>query len=100
MRRNSENVLELLALLIGPSGIRPGLLLGDEMRVMQVPTLFLVGERDGFMTRGMARAWASIADENGLVEVREVPAAGHLPWIDEPERVVAEVQRFLATPSG
>ena len=70
------------------------------MRVMQVPTLFLVGERDRFMTRGMARAWASIADENGLVEVREVPAAGHLPWIDEPERVVAEVQRFLATPSG
>jgi pimeloyl-ACP methyl ester carboxylesterase len=95
MRRNSENVLELLALLIGPKGIRPNLLLGDEIRAMTVPTLFLVGDRDRFMTRGMARAWASVTDDNGLVEVREVPGAGHLPWIDEPDRVVAEVQRFL-----
>ena len=52
------------------------------------------------MTRGMARAWESIADETACIEVRDVPGAGHLPWIDEPERVVAEVQRFLAAPGG
>ena len=39
MRRNSANVLELLTLLIGPRGIRRRLLVGDEMRTMQVPTL-------------------------------------------------------------
>ena len=67
---------------------------------MRVPTLLLVGERDRFMTPRMARTWALIADENDLVDVREVPEDGHLPWIDEPEPVVAEVQPFLAAPGG
>ena len=52
------------------------------------------------MTPRMARTWALIADENDLVDVREVPEDGHLPWIDEPEPVVAEVQPFLAAPGG
>ena len=41
-------------------------------------------------------------DRHGLssIDVLHVPGAGHLPWIDEPDRVVAEVQRFLAAPGG
>ena len=31
-----------------------------------------------------------------------IAGAGHIPWIDDPERVVAEIERFLAMepPSG
>lgn len=96
MHRNGENIRELLALLIGPRGIRRDLVLGDRWSTLEVPTLFLVGERDEFMTPRMTRAWESIAAKNPLVQILPVPGAGHLPWIDEPERVVFELERFLA----
>ena len=70
------------------------------MERSEVPTLLLVGEHDAFMTPGMLHAWETIATASPIIDVLHVPGAGHLPWIDEPERVVAEVQRFLAPPGG
>ena len=100
MRRNAADIRELLYLLIGPRGIRRHLLVGDRMGTIQVPTLLLIGEHDAFMTPGMLHAWETIATASPSIDVLHVPGAGHLPWIDEPDRVVAEVQRFLAAPVG
>jgi len=100
MRRNADDVRELLALLIGPRGIRRGLTLGDRWGALKVPTLFLVGEHDAFMTPRMAAAWQSIARADPLVQLVRVDGAGHLPWIDEPESVVAAIRRFLADEDG
>jgi hypothetical protein len=33
------------------------------------------------------------------IRVVPVPAAGNHIWMDDPERVVDEIERFLATPS-
>ena len=95
MRRNAADIRELLYLLIGPRGIRRHLVLGDRWSAMEVPTLLLFGEQDAFMTRRMADAWESIATACPSIDVLRVPGAGHLPWIDEPERVVGEIERFL-----
>jgi len=96
MRRNASDIRELLYLMIGPRGIRRHLLLGDRMSTIQVPTLLLFGEHDAFMTPGMLRAWETIATASPRIDVLQVPGAGHLPWIDEPERVVPEIERFLS----
>lgn len=96
MRRNAADIRELLYLLIGPRGIRPHLILGDRLRTIEVPTLLLFGEHDAFMTPRMMHAWDSIAAARPSIDVLRVPGAGHLPWIDEPERVVGEIEGFLA----
>jgi pimeloyl-ACP methyl ester carboxylesterase len=95
MERNAPNIRELLYLLIGPRGIRPHLVLGDRWSALEVPTLLVFGEQDAFMTRRMSDAWTSVAAVNPIVRIQPVPGAGHLPWIDEPERVVPEIERFL-----
>jgi pimeloyl-ACP methyl ester carboxylesterase len=95
MERNAPNIRELLYLLIGPRGIRVHLVLGDRWSALEVPTLLVFGEQDAFMTRRMSDAWTSVAAVNPIVRIQPVPGAGHLPWIDEPERVVPEIERFL-----
>ena len=96
MRRNAPDIRELLYLLIGPRGIRRHLVLGDRWNALEVPTLLLVGERDAFVTSHMTRAWESVAAASPSIDVLHVPGAGHLPWIDEPEIVVPEIERFLS----
>jgi len=95
MRRNVESILGLLGSLIGPRGIRRGLVLGERWSALEVPTLLLLGVSDAFVTSGMAKAWASIAGRNPRVRIVHVPGAGHVPWMDEPDRVLLEVERFL-----
>jgi pimeloyl-ACP methyl ester carboxylesterase len=95
MRRNAADIRELLFLLIGPRGIRRHLLLGDRWSDLEVPTLLLFGEHDAFLTPGMLHAWEALATASPRIDVLRVPGAGHLPWIDEPESVVGEIQGFL-----
>ena len=59
--------------------------------------MYLGGERDIFARPKFEKALQTIADGNKNVRVIRIPDAGHLPWLDEPERVVAEIERFLAT---
>jgi pimeloyl-ACP methyl ester carboxylesterase len=73
------------------------LVLGDRWQTLTVPTLFLGAERDVFVRPKFENALQAIAEGNPNIRLARIPDAGHLPWLDEPERVVAEIERFLAT---
>jgi pimeloyl-ACP methyl ester carboxylesterase len=95
-RRNLDSILSLIR-CVG-RGIRSRhLVLGDRWQTLKVPTLFLGGERDVFVRPKFEKALQAIAEGNPNVCLLEIPDAGHLPWLDEPERVVAELERFLDT---
>ena len=95
-RRNLDSILSLIR-CVG-RGIRGGqLVLGDSWQTLKVPTLFLGGERDVFVRPKFEKALQAIAEGNSNVRLLRTPDAGHLPWLDEPELVVAEIERFLAT---
>lgn len=97
VRRNGECIVSLLCEVAGDlRGARPRLVLGERWRRLVVPTQALFGERDAFLSRRTWRAWEALASEHELVELVRVPGAGHLPWLDEPERVLAELERFHA----
>jgi pimeloyl-ACP methyl ester carboxylesterase len=97
MRRNRESVIGLMQCVVGVGGLRRHLLLGERWQEVKVPTVFLWGERDAFMTPEMREAWEAIASRNPNLSIIRVPDAGHLPWIDAPERVVDEIEAFLAS---
>jgi pimeloyl-ACP methyl ester carboxylesterase len=84
-------MLTLFEALLGPRGIRPHLMLNDRWGALTVPTMLLWGEREAFGTLAEAEALASRSDNITLVRIA---GAGHLPWIDDPGRVVAEIERF------
>ena len=95
-RRNLNSILSLIH-CVG-RGIRGGqLVLGDRWQTLKVPTLFLGGDRDIFVRPKFETALQAIADGNANVRLLGIPDAGHLPWLDEPELVVAEIERFLST---
>jgi pimeloyl-ACP methyl ester carboxylesterase len=95
-RRNLDSILSLIR-CVG-RGIRGGqLVLGDRWQTLKVPTLYLGGERDIFVRPKFERAFQVIAEGNPNVRLLRIPDAGHLPWLDEPEQVVAEIERFLGT---
>jgi pimeloyl-ACP methyl ester carboxylesterase len=58
--------------------------------------MFLSGERDPFMTTERIDAWKSLAAQNPNIHIVWIPDAGHLAWIDQPERVASEIELFLA----
>jgi hypothetical protein len=59
--------------------------------------LFLLGERDVFVSPKFEKGLQPIADGNPNVRLVRIPDAGHLPWLDDPDQVVAEIERFLAS---
>jgi pimeloyl-ACP methyl ester carboxylesterase len=95
-RRNRDSALSLVRRTVGPRGVREQLLLGDRWSSLEVPFLFVHGDRDAFVTASVASAWANIASKNEKVTVASIADAGHLPWLDAPEAVREEIERFLA----
>ena len=96
MRRNRDSALSLVRQVVGPFGVRRELLLGERWLELRVPTLFLHGDRDAFMSRKVEAAWQAIAQGNPNVRISRIPRAGHLPWLDEPDRVLDEIAGFLS----
>ena len=95
MRRNRDSALSLVRRVVGLRGVRRELMLGDRWQQLSVPTLFLYGDRDAFVTSKVAAAWQEIAARNPNVRIVRIPGAGHLPWLDEPDAVLDEIERFL-----
>lgn len=95
-RRNVDSHLSLARCIGDARGIRRSLILGERWQALKVPTVFVCGERDAFVPTNVRKAWDTIAARNPTLRIIRIPGAGHLPWIDDPERVVDEIEHFLA----
>ena len=73
---------------------RRELILGERWRDLTTPTLLIWGERDAF---GSPEEGEALVAKNPNLRMVRLAEAGHLPWIDDPDSVVAEIERFLAT---
>jgi pimeloyl-ACP methyl ester carboxylesterase len=94
-RRNVESWLGLLRCIADTRrlGLRRQLILGERWRALTTPTLLMWGERDAF---GSPEEGEALVANNPNLRLVRLAEAGHLPWLDDPESVVAEIQRFLA----
>jgi pimeloyl-ACP methyl ester carboxylesterase len=95
-RRNVESMLSLIACIADwrRLGYRRELILGERWRALTTPTVLVWPEHDGF---GSLKDAESIVTMNPNLRLVRIAGAGHIPWIDDPEPVVAEIERFLAT---
>jgi pimeloyl-ACP methyl ester carboxylesterase len=95
-RRNVESWLGLLACIADwrRLGYRRELILGERWRALTMPTLLLWPEHDAW---GSPEEGEALVAANPNLRLVRVPGAGHNAWIDDPETVVAEIERFLAT---
>ena len=75
-------------------GYRRELILGERWRALTTPTLLVWPEHDAF---GSPEDGEALVATNPNLRLVRVAGAGHLPWIDDPDTVVAEIKRFLAT---
>ena len=92
-RRDLSSYLSILHPLSDIGGIRRDLILGGRWGSLETPVLLLWGARDAFAPP----EWGEdLAARNANIRFVGIPDAGHLPWIDDPERVVSEAESFLA----
>lgn len=66
----------------------------EELNQLQIPMSFLWGAADSFGGVSVARSLTDLIPQ-AVLEV--VDGAGHLPWIDDPERAAQHVRRFMNT---
>jgi len=92
-RRNLASHLSVVRCLGDAGGLRRTLLLGERWQDLKVPTVFLWGERDTFLPPAAGEALVAHNSNRHLIRI---PDAGHLPWIDNAERIVAEIEGFVA----
>jgi pimeloyl-ACP methyl ester carboxylesterase len=97
-RRNLGSILSLIGCTVGVRGLRRRLILGERWQALQMPTLIVCGEADAFATPRMRDAWDDMSVRNPNIRILSVPGAGNHLWVEDPERVADELQRFLATP--
>jgi 2-hydroxy-6-oxonona-2,4-dienedioate hydrolase len=74
-------------------GFYPALTISDdELATLRSPTLLYWGERDNYGPPDVARRVAATIPDARL---ELVPDAGHLPWLDDPDRAAAAVHEYL-----
>jgi len=96
MRRNVESMLGLVSRMASARrlGYRRELVLGERWRDLTTPTLLIWGEFDAF---GSPEEGQALVAKNPNLRLVRIAGAGHNLWFDDPESVVAEIERFLAT---
>lgn len=88
-----RNELQILRRAVGLRGMQSWAMLTEqELRAVAVPTLFLSGDRD---THGGAALAEHIATLVPGAKLEILPGGGHLPWLDDAERVAHLGLRFL-----
>ena len=92
--RNIRSNLSLARCIADAGGLRRRLILGDRWQALKVPTLLLWGNRDAFQSPEVGE---TIAARNPNFRIIRIPYVGHLPCIDDPERIVDEIEHFLAS---
>jgi pimeloyl-ACP methyl ester carboxylesterase len=88
--RNRRSMLTLIEQATDERGMLPEFVLQDRWRHLQVPTTFLWGDNDLFGPPELGREAASHVPDGRFVLIRD---AGHLPWLDQPDRVAMEIKR-------
>jgi 2-hydroxy-6-oxonona-2,4-dienedioate hydrolase len=84
----------LISLAAGPRGFDPSLTMAPALLgAVKAPSLLYWGADDAFGGGSVARRLADLLPD---AEIEMVPEAGHLPWLDDPERAASAVVRFLA----
>jgi len=96
MRRNVESMLGLVSRIASARrlGYRRELVLGERWRDLTTPTLLIWGEFDAF---GSPEEGQALVAKNPNLRLVRIAGAGHNLWFDDPEGVVAEIERFLTT---
>jgi len=92
-RRNISSWFSLMECMMDAGGIRRELVIGERWKALQVPVVFLWGEKDAFDSPAHGERIATYIPAGGRL-VR-IPDAGHLPWLDDPARVISEIERAL-----
>jgi pimeloyl-ACP methyl ester carboxylesterase len=95
-RRNVESMLSLIACIADwrRLGYRRELILGERWQALTTPTLLLWPEHDAF---GSPEKGEALVATNPNLHLIRLPGTGHIPWIDDADTVIAEIERFLAT---
>jgi pimeloyl-ACP methyl ester carboxylesterase len=95
-RRNVESMLSLIACIADwrRLGYRRELILGERWQALTTPTLLLWPEHDAFGSPQKAEA---LVAANPNLRLVRVAGAGHNAWFDDPDSVLAEIERFLTT---
>ena len=65
----------------------------EAIRAIRCPVLVIQGEKDEYATVAQVEAIASAV--SGPVRSLVLPGLGHFPHREDPERVLAETERFL-----
>jgi pimeloyl-ACP methyl ester carboxylesterase len=87
--RNRASMLSLVEQATDDIGMLPEFVLVEEQwRALSIPTTFLWGEKDIFGPPQLGQRVASLVPKGKFVLI---PDSGHLPWMDEPRQVAAEI---------
>lgn len=93
--RTMANEGAMIASAGGPRGFDPALVLPDEVLAQVAsPTYWLWGEDDVFGGYDVAERLATKMPD---AQVEMLPAAGHLPWLDDPDHAAQVVTAHLRT---
>lgn len=83
---------DLLHAVVRPRGQRPAMAITEaELRLLDLPLLYVWGDRDPFGDQDVGRAAAAIAPRARFVAV----AGGHVPWVGAPEAVATPIRGLL-----
>ncbi len=74
-------------------GVRPKLMLRDDIAHLPVPTLFLWGDADAFAPPSHGQDLAARMPD---AHIEVLPDTGHLPYVDRPDTVATAIIGFLA----
>ena len=87
--RNRHSMLSLVEHVTDAKGMRPEFVVAKEQwQGLSVPTTFLWGEKDVFGEPKIGQDVAPLIPAGKFVLI---PDSGHLPWLDEPDLVAAEI---------
>jgi len=86
----------LLRRIAGFRGIRPEMYLGDELAILDVPTLVLWGEHDMAPVAEGRRESARIARAQFVA----MTGLGHHPFLEAPEETAGLIREFMASTAG
>jgi len=89
-RAMQQSNAKTMAVIAGREMSDPSLL--SRMRTIDAPTLIMFGESDGVVTPAYGRA---VSEAIPRAEFAQVPAAGHLPHLENPEATWAILDAFL-----